>query len=280
MVTGRPLLFGLHRLVRCRDRFVPHHLAHSGVSGPFFGHEPASQPAEQDHPCPHQVALPSLREIHILLLLTYQILEQRQSIGHLTSCFPLRFFDITPLGQILNRFSADTNIIDQVRANTVSRKLIKANLNIFPPLSAYSSNTGVFDKVHAALSLCHRCHFPHHSVFFNCPLPSGRGLLLHPKVLPGGLQVSEFIRVVLKTCNLFMFVVCFPPLRDLQDLDDSTQLPLLCHFSETAEGLTTIRAFRYNPQLLLTPQKLLRNSPFLLCVYFYPPFSSKNRSPE
>lgn len=33
--------------------------------------------------------------------------------------------------------------------------------------------------------------------------------------------------------------------RDLQDLDDSTQLPLLCHFSETAEGLTTIRAFRY-----------------------------------
>lgn len=36
-----------------------------------------------------------------------------------------------------------------------------------------------------------------------------------------------------------------PPLRDLQDLDDSTQLPLLCHFSETAEGLTTIRAFRY-----------------------------------
>uniref|UniRef100_A0A3Q1BLK2 ATP-binding cassette, sub-family C (CFTR/MRP), member 9 n=1 Tax=Amphiprion ocellaris TaxID=80972 RepID=A0A3Q1BLK2_AMPOC len=32
--------------------------------------------------------------------------------------------------------------------------------------------------------------------------------------------------------------------KDLQDLDDSTQLPLLCHFSETAEGLTTIRAFR------------------------------------
>lgn len=109
MVTGRPLLFGLHRLVRRGDRFVPHHLAHSGVPGSFFSHEPASQPAEQDHPCPHQVAPPSLREIHILLLLSFQILE------HLTSCFPLRFFDITPLGQILNRFSADTNIIDQVQ---------------------------------------------------------------------------------------------------------------------------------------------------------------------
>lgn len=39
----------------------------------------------------------------------------------------------------------------------------------------------------------------------------------------------------------FIFFFSF---RDLQDLDDSTQLPLLCYFSETAEGLTTIRAFR------------------------------------
>uniref|UniRef100_A0A8C9TA15 ATP-binding cassette, sub-family C (CFTR/MRP), member 8 n=1 Tax=Scleropages formosus TaxID=113540 RepID=A0A8C9TA15_SCLFO len=33
--------------------------------------------------------------------------------------------------------------------------------------------------------------------------------------------------------------------RDLQQLDDSTQLPLLSHFSETVEGLSTIRAFGY-----------------------------------
>lgn len=32
----------------------------------------------------------------------------------------LRFFDITPLGQILNRFSADTNIIDQVSTRHVT----------------------------------------------------------------------------------------------------------------------------------------------------------------
>lgn len=57
-------------------------------------------------------------------------------------------------------------------------------------------------------------------------------------------------------------------LRDLQDLDESTQLPLLCHFSETAEGLTTIRAFRYATLLLITPletvvvfQQLLRCVP-------------------
>ncbi|KAK1887899.1 ATP-binding cassette sub-family C member 8 [Dissostichus eleginoides] len=36
--------------------------------------------------------------------------------------------------------------------------------------------------------------------------------------------------------------------RDLQQLVDITQLPLLCHFSETVEGLTTIRALRYEPR--------------------------------
>lgn len=36
--------------------------------------------------------------------------------------------------------------------------------------------------------------------------------------------------------------------RDLQQLDDTTQLPLLSHFAETVEGLTTIRAFRYEPR--------------------------------
>lgn len=38
--------------------------------------------------------------------------------------------------------------------------------------------------------------------------------------------------------------------RDLQQLDDTTQLPLLSHFAETVEGLTTIRAFRYSPRVL------------------------------
>lgn len=62
----------------------------------------------------------------------------------------------------------------------------------------------------------------------------------------------------------FHFRGLLSSLRDLQDLDDSTQLPLLCHFSETAEGLTTIRAFRYNTQLLWTPQEL---SFFALCLF-------------
>lgn len=93
----------------------------------------------------------------------------------------------------------------------------------------------------------HRGHILYYSCFsggFDSP---GGGILLHPEVFQGGLQVS------LQTALYFVLVFNFMDetrndlfsLRDLQDLDDSTQLPLLCHFSETAEGLTTIRAFRY-----------------------------------
>lgn len=49
----------------------------------------------------------------------------------------------------------------------------------------------------------------------------------------------------------YYYLIFFLSLRDLQDLDDSTQLPLLCHFSETAEGLTTIRAFRYKLRIFI-----------------------------
>lgn len=49
------------------------------------------------------------------------------------------------------------------------------------------------------------------------------------------------------TTKLAFYKIIFIILsRDLQQLDDSTQLPLLSHFSETVEGLTTIRAFRYS----------------------------------
>ncbi len=40
----------------------------------------------------------------------------------------VRFFDVTPLGQILNRFSADTNIIDQVSERQTERDLFDSSV--------------------------------------------------------------------------------------------------------------------------------------------------------
>ncbi|KAL6473573.1 hypothetical protein MHYP_G00171340 [Metynnis hypsauchen] len=111
---------------------------------------------------------------------------------------PLRFFDITPLGQILNRFSADTNIIDQHIPPTLE-SLTRSTLLCLSAIGIITFVTPVF--VAALVPLAVAFYF-----------------------------IQKYFRVASK---------------DLQDLDDSTQLPLLCHFSETAEGLTTIRAFRH-----------------------------------
>ncbi|KAJ0012653.1 hypothetical protein NQD34_016987 [Periophthalmus magnuspinnatus] len=111
---------------------------------------------------------------------------------------PIRFFDVTPLGQILNRFSADTNIIDQHIPPTLE-SLTRSTLLCLSAIGVICSITPIF-----MITL-----FPLGVAFY---------------------FIQKYFRVASK---------------DLQDLDDSTQLPLLCHFSETAEGLTTIRAFRH-----------------------------------
>ncbi|XP_072855793.1 ATP-binding cassette sub-family C member 9 isoform X1 [Pogona vitticeps] len=114
---------------------------------------------------------------------------------------PIRFFDTTPLGLILNRFSADTNIIDQHIPPTLE-SLSRSTLLCLSAIGMISYTTPLFVVALAPLGI---------AFYF----------------------IQKYFRVASK---------------DLQELDDSTQLPLLCHFSETAEGLTTIRAFRHEPR--------------------------------
>ncbi|XP_074860731.1 ATP-binding cassette sub-family C member 9 isoform X2 [Carettochelys insculpta] len=111
---------------------------------------------------------------------------------------PIRFFDTTPLGLILNRFSADTNIIDQ-HIPTTLESLSRSTLLCLSAIGMISCTTPWFLVALVPLGV---------AFYF----------------------IQKYFRVASK---------------DLQELDDSTQLPLLCHFSETAEGLTTIRAFRH-----------------------------------
>ncbi|XP_078004277.1 ATP-binding cassette sub-family C member 8 isoform X2 [Phascolarctos cinereus] len=121
---------------------------------------------------------------------------------------PMRFFETTPLGSILNRFSSDCNTIDQHIPSTLEC-LSRSTMLCVSALAVISYVTPVF--LIALLPLAIVCYF-----------------------------IQKYFRVAS---------------RDLQQLDDSTQLPLLSHFSETMEGLTTIRAFRYEA---LFQQKLLK----------------------
>uniref|UniRef100_A0A8C4YW45 ATP-binding cassette, sub-family C (CFTR/MRP), member 9 n=1 Tax=Gadus morhua TaxID=8049 RepID=A0A8C4YW45_GADMO len=112
---------------------------------------------------------------------------------------PIRFFDVTPLGQILNRFSADTNIIDQHIPPTLE-SLTRSTLLCLSAIGVIASITPAF--LLALLPLAVAFYF-----------------------------IQKYFRVASK--------------KSFSKIDISTQLPLLCHFSETAEGLTTIRAFRH-----------------------------------
>uniref|UniRef100_A0A8C7J133 ATP-binding cassette, sub-family C (CFTR/MRP), member 9 n=1 Tax=Oncorhynchus kisutch TaxID=8019 RepID=A0A8C7J133_ONCKI len=109
--------------------------------------------------------------------------------------------------QILNRFSADTNIIDQHIPPTLE-SLTRSTLLCLSAIGVIAFVTPSFLIALIPLAV---------SFYF----------------------IQKYFRVASK---------------DLQDLDDSTQLPLLCHFSETAEGLTTIRAFRHESRF---KQKML-----------------------
>uniref|UniRef100_A0A3Q3KT01 ATP-binding cassette, sub-family C (CFTR/MRP), member 8 n=1 Tax=Mastacembelus armatus TaxID=205130 RepID=A0A3Q3KT01_9TELE len=114
---------------------------------------------------------------------------------------PMRLFETTPLGSILNRFSTDTNTIDQ-HIPTTLECLSRSTLLCVSALGVISYVTPVF--LITLLPLAVTCYF-----------------------------IQKYFRVAS---------------RDLQQLEDSTQLPLLSHFSETVEGLITIRALRYEPR--------------------------------
>ncbi|XP_061773746.1 ATP-binding cassette sub-family C member 8 isoform X1 [Nerophis ophidion] len=114
---------------------------------------------------------------------------------------PMRLFETTPLGSILNRFSTDTNTIDQ-HIPTTLECLSRSTLLCVSALGVISYVTPVF--LIALLPLAVTCYF-----------------------------IQKYFRVAS---------------RDLQQLEDGTQLPLLSHFSETVEGLPTIRALRYEPR--------------------------------
>ncbi|XP_069823859.1 ATP-binding cassette sub-family C member 8 [Dendropsophus ebraccatus] len=129
------------------------------------------------------------------------------SLLNATILAPMRFFETTPLGSIVNRFSADFNTIDQHIPATLEC-LSRSTLLCVSALAVISYVTPIF--LISMVPLVITCYF-----------------------------IQKYFRVAA---------------RDLQQVEDSTQLPLLAHFSETVEGLTTIRAFRYETRFR---QKLL-----------------------
>ena len=129
---------------------------------------------------------------------------------------PMSFFDTTPSGQILNRFTADMKAIDEQLISQLS----------------------------GALSL----------------------LFMMVSVLATMIVILPWIIVVL--IPLFVFygwiqLVYRNTARELKRYDSKTQSPVFNYFSETVNGLSTIRAFKSEARLMSETEKRINyNSRF------------------
>ena len=108
-------------------------------------------------------------------------------------CYFFRFFDVTPTGRILNRFSSDMTVIDRVRpwkyplpANPDSLSFLFC---FFLEITNDDSNPNSF---HLALSFCHRRKRHHHPVFSGGHRSGHRHLLFHSALFQVLVQVREY----------------------------------------------------------------------------------------
>ncbi|XP_042187623.1 ATP-binding cassette sub-family C member 9 [Callorhinchus milii] len=126
---------------------------------------------------------------------------------------PLRFFESTPIGRILNRFSSDIKAIDDQIPTNLERFL----WHLLLCLSAVLIN----------IIIC-LCVYNTHTPNLTCNL------------------MDDKIRIVNCFSNICKKdIYCFlAHSRELQRLDSITKSPVFAHFSETLGGLTTIRAYK------------------------------------
>ena len=133
-----------------------------------------------------------------------------------------RFFDTTPVGRILNRFSSDTKILDQVRYTHTTIDVVSVNEDV---LLSYlkqlpwtiETMTQTFGRVVASFIVQSVV-----TVYF---------LIIGLPVLVIFYLIQRYFRT---------------SSREIQRLESISRSPVFAHFSEVLGGLSTIRAYRYS----------------------------------
>ena len=130
----------------------------------------------------------------------------------------IRFFDSTPLGRILNRFSTDMEAIDQEVSPMVA-------FVIFSMVSMFCM------------------------------------LILVSTVLPAFLIPGTLIAVIFVYIGMYYLATS----RDMKRLNSVSRSPIYVQFSETLNGVSTIRAFGAQPRFVKENYDLVDNNnrPFL-----------------
>ncbi|TSK14589.1 Canalicular multispecific organic anion transporter 2 [Bagarius yarrelli] len=204
---------------------------------------------------------------------------------------PQSFFDTTPIGRIINRFSKDIYVIDEALPSTILMFLGTFFTSLSTVIVIISS-TPVFAVVIGPLAIIYffvqAAHFTHlhmlsavlraPSLFFESN-PSGRVLnrfgkdvdtidCLIPENIDIWMRTFWYTVTVLVICSALtpMFFIVIVPLmmfywwvqrfyvatsRQLKRLESVSRSPIYSHFSETITGTSVIRAYGLNSSFVL-----------------------------
>ena len=140
---------------------------------------------------------------------------------------PMSFFDTTPIGRVLNRFAKDMYTVDESIPDTIGMVL-----TMFMSVSPLFSLNFLFTQL--SVHLNHHCNLYCNTIFPDGDSTSWGILLLRPAVL----------RLVLCSGHLVFNRPLVASSRQLKRLDGVTRSPIYANFSETLNGVSTIRAFK------------------------------------
>lgn len=139
-----------------------------------------------------------------------------------TMRLPMAFFDTTPLGRIVNRFSRDVDVVD----------------NILPQIMRFWIM--MIFNVSEDVARCSKWNF--HSLLSTLKLQTLAVFIVI------SIQTPIFMAVVVPIFILYYLIQAFyvATSRQLKRIESVTRSPVYSHFGETITGQSTIRA--YNAQ--------------------------------
>eukprot|EP00058_Branchiostoma_floridae_P021695 XP_002607185.1 hypothetical protein BRAFLDRAFT_118636 [Branchiostoma floridae] len=189
--------------------------------------------------------------------------------------FFVQFFDVTPLGRIVNRFSQDVDIVDMV-IPTITRMWLTCIFWVLSTLFVISFSTPLFLAIILPLALLF------YFIQFFDVTPMGRiinrfsqDVNIVDTVIPMIIRMwlsclfwvlstlfvisfstPLFLAIIVPLALLYYFVQRFyvATSRQLKRIESISRSPIYSHFGETVQGTSTIRAYDRGEQFFFQNQ--------------------------